>query len=130
MLRPPPRSTRTDTLFPYTTLFRSRKSGQLGLEDRLCPRAVLRLPPPGRHLPSLGRLRQGNCVVAAVGPFPFAFMANFGCPRCVLAPTLAQRSPGPSIGSARSRRSARYWRLLRIRSEEHTSELPSLMSLS
>src|SRR3546814_14051945 len=25
MLRRPPRSTRTDTLFPYTTLFRSRK---------------------------------------------------------------------------------------------------------
>src|SRR3546814_14328532 len=25
MKRPPPRSTRTDTLFPYTTLFRSRK---------------------------------------------------------------------------------------------------------
>src|SRR3546814_12745511 len=24
MLRPPPRSTRTDTLFPYTTLFRSK----------------------------------------------------------------------------------------------------------
>lgn len=90
------------------------KSGQLGLEDRLCPRAVLHLPPPGRHLPSLGRLRQGNCVVAAVGPYPFAFMATFGCPRCVLAPTLAQRSPGPSIGPARSRRSARYWRLLRI----------------
>src|SRR3546814_2211558 len=29
MLRRPPRSTRTDTLFPYTTLFRS--SGRLGL---------------------------------------------------------------------------------------------------
>src|SRR3546814_9809283 len=28
MIRPPPRSTRTDTLFPYTTLFRSRKSGR------------------------------------------------------------------------------------------------------
>src|SRR3546814_6381027 len=27
MIRPPPRSTRTDTLFPYTTLFRSRPSG-------------------------------------------------------------------------------------------------------
>src|SRR3546814_1128887 len=27
MLRRPPRSTRTDTLFPYTTLFRSRKAG-------------------------------------------------------------------------------------------------------
>src|SRR3546814_13448103 len=26
MLRPPPRSTRTDTLFPYTTLFRSANS--------------------------------------------------------------------------------------------------------
>src|SRR3546814_9745205 len=24
MIRPPPRSTRTDTLFPYTTLFRSK----------------------------------------------------------------------------------------------------------
>src|SRR3546814_19769795 len=27
MLRRPPRSTRTDTLFPYTTLFRSRRTG-------------------------------------------------------------------------------------------------------
>src|SRR3546814_7165447 len=27
MLRRPPRSTRTDTLFPYTTLFRSRGAG-------------------------------------------------------------------------------------------------------
>src|SRR3546814_10936471 len=26
MIRPPPRSTRTDTLFPYTTLFRSIRS--------------------------------------------------------------------------------------------------------
>src|SRR3546814_15711310 len=28
MIRRPPRSTRTDTLFPYTTLFRSRARGQ------------------------------------------------------------------------------------------------------
>src|SRR3546814_20467833 len=27
MIRRPPRSTRTDTLFPYTTLFRSRQTG-------------------------------------------------------------------------------------------------------
>src|SRR3546814_15382183 len=27
MIRPPPRSTRTDTLFPYTTLFRSTLPG-------------------------------------------------------------------------------------------------------
>src|SRR3546814_1675838 len=29
-IRRPPRSTRTDTLFPYTTLFRSSKSGKVG----------------------------------------------------------------------------------------------------
>src|SRR3546814_17321533 len=28
MIRRPPRSTRTDTLFPYTTLFRSREKGR------------------------------------------------------------------------------------------------------
>src|SRR3546814_17560254 len=28
MIRRPPRSTRTDTLFPYTTLFRSRSGSQ------------------------------------------------------------------------------------------------------
>src|SRR3546814_1556190 len=28
MIRRPPRSTRTDTLFPYTTLFRSPRPGQ------------------------------------------------------------------------------------------------------
>src|SRR3546814_16601865 len=33
MIRRPPRSTRTDTLFPYTTLFRSR-SVRLGREQR------------------------------------------------------------------------------------------------
>src|SRR3546814_8497613 len=30
MIRRPPRSTRTDTLFPYTTLFRSRNSRTFG----------------------------------------------------------------------------------------------------
>src|SRR3546814_18400216 len=35
MIRRPPRSTRTDTLFPYTTLFRSdgQGKGRLGDED-------------------------------------------------------------------------------------------------
>src|SRR3546814_12935028 len=36
MLRRPPRSTRTDTLFPYTTLFRSRQEGRgIGLVNKL-----------------------------------------------------------------------------------------------
>src|SRR3546814_3304226 len=33
MIRRPPRSTRTDTLLPYTTLFRSVESGQHRLDD-------------------------------------------------------------------------------------------------
>src|SRR3546814_18977766 len=35
MIRRPPRSTRTDTLFPYTTLFRSlaHRLGQVGQQD-------------------------------------------------------------------------------------------------
>src|SRR3546814_15035944 len=32
MMRPPPRSTRTDTLFPYTTLFRSRMEDKENVE--------------------------------------------------------------------------------------------------
>src|SRR3546814_12270624 len=37
MIRRPPRSTRTDTLFPYTTLFRSPSPGER-LQDRRDPR--------------------------------------------------------------------------------------------
>src|SRR3546814_12647332 len=33
MIRRPPRSTRTDTLFPYTTLFRSSPEGGEGASD-------------------------------------------------------------------------------------------------
>src|SRR3546814_4904563 len=32
MIRRPPRSTRTDTLFPYTTLFRSRNEAKLSAD--------------------------------------------------------------------------------------------------
>src|SRR3546814_15357422 len=34
MIRRPPRSTRTDTLFPYTTLFRSLKPSQIAIFAR------------------------------------------------------------------------------------------------
>src|SRR3546814_2615431 len=78
MLRRPPGSTRTDTLFPYTTLFRS------GL--RLWCRVE---PPVG---PAAGRERQGL--------------------RCLLL------GRGYRVGG-RGRRS-----------EEHTSELQSLMRIS
>src|SRR3546814_13641904 len=51
MIRRPPRSTRTDTLFPYTTLFRSTdeesKSKILGLEGRQVEQALI----PNAKLP-------------------------------------------------------------------------------
>src|SRR3546814_4291375 len=59
MIRPPPRSTRTDTLLPYTTLFRSG-----GVHDRDLRRGVPRdqarpaaratgCPHPGGHVGAL-----------------------------------------------------------------------------
>src|SRR3546814_8950422 len=53
MIRRPPRSTRTDTLFPYTTLFRSvRQLPQMPSEHEkltliLCSRRVSRMVLPG-----------------------------------------------------------------------------------
>src|SRR3546814_10916638 len=76
MIRRPPRSTRTDTLFPYTTLFRS---------------ADLAAPPRGA----------------------------------------ADRHPLHRIaGTARAHGAHPPRRLRSLRSEEHTSELQSLMRIS
>src|SRR3546814_11079179 len=46
MIRRPPRSTRTDTLFPYTTLFRSREAE---LHAVLLLEGLLVLLPQGHH---------------------------------------------------------------------------------
>src|SRR3546814_18706241 len=49
MIRRPPRSTRTDTLFPYTTLFRSPPSPLLigsGAMSSFIPYAPLNVPKP------------------------------------------------------------------------------------
>src|SRR3546814_417264 len=40
MIREPPRSTRTDTLFPYTTLFRSSLVGSLDSTERLLTKVL------------------------------------------------------------------------------------------
>src|SRR3546814_6336837 len=94
MIRRPPISTRTYTLFPYTTLFRSRGHASLGLQDLAL------------------------ALLAGAG-----FAAFFLClDRSAAAggeawwPLLAVRVVGLSA--------------LLVRSEEHTSELQSLMRIS
>src|SRR3546814_5454694 len=89
MIRRPPRSTRTDTLFPYTTLFRSQTAMREG-EIHAADHAVVRFA---------------------------ARLAAAGVAGTHLAP-----SPWPP------NRPGRWWR--RRRSEEHTSELQSLMRIS
>src|SRR3546814_7600275 len=86
MIRRPPRSTRTDTLFPYTTLFRSRAS---------------------RCQPSVSAPR----------------------PRSV-SPTSPSTSNASSTGRAEWPRPDRATPEGTRRSEEHTSELQSLMRIS
>src|SRR3546814_17709943 len=78
MNRRPPRSTRTDTLFPYTTLFRSRRKVRADgwrrgdAEDHRRVRAesggvTLRVKKPGSKLGE--RLRKiGDDVVGVFGP--------------------------------------------------------------
>src|SRR3546814_10059330 len=95
MIRRPPRSTRTDTLFPYTTLFRSD-----------IVRSVA-MPPP-----TLSRTigRQGN-----------------------IRQTVPHGSAAMLRGShdIETRRAAhQHFRTYFRRSEEHTSELQSLMRIS
>src|SRR3546814_6673391 len=96
MIRRPPRSTRTDTLFPYTALFRS------------FPR---RQDAPWK--PVRGRVaRRPERVQVWTGIVSFRFL------HCnITAPILATRG-----------RTQNRYPLLR--SEEHTSELQSLMRIS
>src|SRR3546814_18070649 len=68
MIRRPPRSTRTDTLFPYTTLFRSPDPPGCGAAAKRFPVVLLhagRHPRPARHLrPGLA----GHADGAGVAP--------------------------------------------------------------
>src|SRR3546814_7887998 len=100
----PPRSTRTDTLFPYTTLFRSDRGA--------APRDALRTGIPRDRLPR--RRRRGGA-----GARRLRFAARRRQAE-VEARDLRHR-PGPA-----SHRPAAGG----TRSEEHTSELQSLMRIS
>src|SRR3546814_5897808 len=62
MIRRPPRSTRTDTLFPYTTLFRSDggRGPRPEAGGQLDYRRLLRRAQPQRRRPALGARRCGE----------------------------------------------------------------------
>src|SRR3546814_8373953 len=94
MRRRPPRSTRTDTLFPYTTLFRSS--------------------PSSAHV-----LRTFMTLLEVVRPQIFSMEGD------PLTASIRRRLP--AADTDRQRRSAG---LALRRSEEHTSELQSLMRIS
>src|SRR3546814_4114458 len=97
MIRRPPRSTRTDTLFPYTTLFRSQHGGHV-------LRRVVRLQVGG--LVGDGAVTDGVRLVEGVAGERLDQVEEV-VPEFLLVPLLQQ-----------------------ARSEEHTSELQSLMRTS
>src|SRR3546814_1864829 len=101
MIRRPPRSTRTDTLFPYTTLFRS-----FLIEDN---KYAISVP--------IEVQTAGGSVSKLVGNFPNLLVEEVdGC--------------DPIASYAALTRAAEWCRQRKGRSEEHTSELQSLMRIS
>src|SRR3546814_5384952 len=109
MIRRPPRSTRTDTLLPYTTLFRSGRD------------AALRHPEdPRRHRGPDGRASQEPVAAHAVRDRPVPARRRQGGDL---------RRPAGGIRGRGGRR-ADGRRVLEYRSEEHTCELQSLMRTS
>src|SRR3546814_19757943 len=69
MIRRPPRSTRTDTLFPYTTLFRSHDSARPG------PFRTITHPRKSHE-----NLRLENQSPGAISPWPARSRARFKRP--------------------------------------------------
>src|SRR3546814_1051282 len=111
MIRRPPKSTRTDTLFPYTTLFRTVEITRMALRER------------GRDKPARARMAEPDADVDD-GPDLRTRIAATGIAVTDLQPTgpdrLEQAGWSELIDHVRTGH----------RSEEHTSELQSLMRIS
>src|SRR3546814_1508356 len=129
MIRRPPRSTRTDTLFPYTTLFRSLlRHPLLRAENALQQCGYVEIGVelgPMQAQPGSANLNVGQRIGGSVGQ-------AFGEPRrkCQLD-TRIQRHHYARAAAIVARRDgmasgAQFSHAL-FRSEEHTSELQSLM---
>src|SRR3546814_3554287 len=130
MIRRPPRSTRTDTLFPYTTLFRSFRGDQRVAHHR-------------RHLVERGPGEPADLEIDAhaVDQHAVAIVKpRLGGVPCRLDRLVRgqQRRAGDVIADSDqggdekdgAQREPRAIPFPPFRSEEHTSELPSLMRIS
>src|SRR3546814_3930003 len=125
MIRRPPRATPTDTLFPYTTLFRSARIGARAgkILDVDIQRGIVAIT--------------GLALAAACG-LDFGLGSNDARrARIGFLHSLRQRQPGGErprpdglTGRGRGADESRITRLCGGRSEEHTSELQSLMRIS
>src|SRR3546814_6760918 len=111
MIRRPPRSTRTDTLFPYTTLFRAIGLGRL--EAALIMEAMAYGCPSTSAFISIH-----NMAAWMIDRFGSAGVKEKYLPSMVTMERMGSYClTEPSSGSD-------------ARSEEHTSELQSLMRIS
>src|SRR3546814_9454957 len=124
MIRRPPGSTRTDTLFPYTTLFRALLKRQ--------PKPVPGRPPPSR-VPNLfvtkakksAKLKRMDGEVDATSAVRRPDQTRSTAAPQVKPPPIASSTPrSPRL--IRPSRTARSRASGTARSEEHTSELQSL----
>src|SRR3546814_2813973 len=113
MSRLPPRSTRTDTLFPYTTLFRSWRVRDLALLNR---------PPPSFDTGHLIEANSGPEAALASGPFSIDSRSEMQQRPGRFSVPVSARSTSFCLVPPACDRSCR--------SEEHTSELQSLMRIS
>src|SRR3546814_1735381 len=117
MTRRPPRSTRTDTLSPYTTLFRSHQP----------PRHAAHHQAPG----DAGGPPAQQCAHA----LDHVRVVERGCARVLRIVVLDRRRAARELAKHRARLRlepgvGQEARRLGDRSEEHTSELQSLMRIS
>src|SRR3546814_8043701 len=137
IIRRPPRSTRTDTLFPYTTLFRSLNGLNLGAVVNGGQHA-----PADHHgdaVPCLGRCAIERAHEAgAHSLFPFSCDADAfsgigmrlnACGGIRVSEVFDPSSAESMYCTLTSNRSASI-PSHEARSEEHTSELQSLMRIS
>src|SRR3546814_9854878 len=122
MIRRPPRSTRTDTLFPYTTLFRSIVRPRLHREPMDADDAGRSLDHLGRDEILARRVRRHDRLDQILRHILVIGEHLLG----ILGQAIAAIAEGRIVIEAADPGIETH----AVRSEEHTSELQSLMRIS